>query len=141
MKVKKLTLIGLSLGAAALTLTACGGTGIDGYIDDANGVVPGDDWKVTDSLDVSGLTATSTDAEYYDTVMGTYEDELILANKASTASEKYYHYAKAEAYLLDQALILPTTTRGGYERISKIAPGSAPGSSFIKFVFSSGENR
>ncbi|MCR5113358.1 MAG: hypothetical protein K6A63_05410 [Acholeplasmatales bacterium] len=137
MKVKKLTLIGLSLGAAALTLTACGGTGIDGYIDDANGVVPGEDWKVTDSLDVSGLTATSTDAEYYDTVMGTYEDELILANKASTASEKYYHYAKAEAYLLDQALILPTTTRGGYERITKIAPGSAPGSSwgFNEYVY------
>lgn len=130
MKVKKLTLIGLSLGAAALTLTACGGTGIDGYIDDANGVVPGEDWKVTDSLDVSNITAESTDADYYDTFMGTYEDEVIAANNASTTAEKYYHYAKAEAYLLDQALILPTTTQGGYERITKVAPGSGPGSSW-----------
>jgi len=68
----------------------------------------------------------TTDENLYDFYFGEYEDELTLANNATNDNDRYYHMAKAEAVLYDQALILPVNTQGGRYTLTRIAVGSAP---------------
>lgn len=79
---------------------------------------------VTQSVDPT--EGWSEDQKIYNNYFGTFEDEMIAARSASTVSEKYYHYAKAEASLYENALILPVNTQGGRYAISRIGIGSAP---------------
>ncbi len=62
----------------------------------------------------------------YTEVLGGYQ-ELIEAAKASkTVDERFVRFAKAEAYLLDAAVMIPTTTQGGAYTVSRIAPHTVP---------------
>ena len=101
MKMKKVLGLTAVTGAAVLTLSACG-------------------------TDLNTLAKDITDEECYDTYYGAYEDEVILANAATSASDRYYHFAKAESILFDQALILPVNTQGGRFGITRVGVGSAP---------------
>ena len=70
--------------------------------------------------------AAPTDESVYNAALKDYE-ALIEAAKAETdLDKKYALYAKAEAYLLDQALFVPTTTYGGNFAITRIAPKTVP---------------
>lgn len=70
--------------------------------------------------------STYSDEEMYDAYMQVYEDNLALANSATSTSERYYYFAKAEAHLLDKGLVVPTTTQGGTYALSRTVVGSVP---------------
>ena len=111
MKLKKILGLSAITGAAVFGLASCG--------------------SETPTVAPTATPSTSAedvwdDARYYDTYFGKYEDEMILASKATTDGERYVHYAKAEATLYENALILPVNTQGGRYSISRIGVGSAP---------------
>ena len=66
------------------------------------------------------------DEEIYAAVLGDYEALLDEAKNAATDSERFVIYARAEAYLLDSAVMIPTTTQNGAYTISRIAPRTVP---------------
>lgn len=66
------------------------------------------------------------DEEIYYSVLGKYEELCVEAKAAATDSERFVLYAQAEAYLLDSAVMLPTTTQNGAYTISRIAPRTVP---------------
>lgn len=66
------------------------------------------------------------DEEIYAAVLGDYEALLDEAKNAATNSERFVIYARAEAYLLDSAVMIPTTTQNGAYTISRIAPRTVP---------------
>ena len=83
-----------------------------------------------DKKTTEGNTTTDkpapTDESVYNAALKDYE-ALIEAAKAETdLDKKYALYAKAEAYLLDQALFVPTSTNGGSFAITRIAPKTVP---------------
>ena len=51
---------------------------------------------------------------------------MAAAKAAATNDERFVLYAQAEAYLLDSAVMIPTTTQGGAYTISRIAPRTVP---------------
>ncbi len=73
--------------------------------------------RVTERLD---------DEEVYETVLGEFTALVDAAKAASSISERFALFAKAEAYLMDSATMLPTTTRGGAYTISRVAPRTVP---------------
>ena len=66
------------------------------------------------------------DAEIYDAVLGAYEALLDEAEAEADLDTRYVKYAKAEAELLDSAVMIPTTTQGGAYAISRVAPHTMP---------------
>jgi len=75
-----------------------------------------------EDFDFSAYTETST--ELYYEVLGEFYDSYQVALAAETVPERYALMAIAEAKLMESAVTLPTTTDGGYYRITKIVPGS-----------------
>ena len=61
----------------------------------------------------------------YEGVLGGYYEYYQQALAATDVSERYALEAIAEAKLLDSAIMLPTTTRGGNYSISRVAPKTA----------------
>ncbi len=118
MKMKKIFGLTAFAGAAVLTLAACGE-------DKPADPTPTPDGGTT-KVDLNELAKEMTDEEAYDKFYGKYEDEMLLASKATNSNDRYYHFAKAEAALYDQALILPVSTQGGRYALTRIAVGSAP---------------
>ena len=66
------------------------------------------------------------DEVIYSEVLGEYEALSEAAKKASSDDERFVLYAQAEAYLLDSAVMLPTTTQGGAYSISRVAYRTTP---------------
>ena len=66
------------------------------------------------------------DEEVYEAALGEYEAMLDAAAAAETNDERFVLYAQAEAYLLDSAVMIPTTTQNGAYTISRIAPRTVP---------------
>lgn len=66
------------------------------------------------------------DEEIYLDVLGEYDEMMKAAKAAATNDERFVLYAQAEARLLDAAVMVPTTTRGGAYQISRIAPRTVP---------------
>jgi len=66
------------------------------------------------------------DEDIYERVLGEYSKMLDAAKAASSIDERFVLFAKAEAYLLDTAVMVPTTTQGGAYQISRIAPHTIP---------------
>ena len=123
---KTFALAGFS-ALAVLSLASCGGKYQYANYDETGTITIPKDWTAPDSIDVSNIDlSTATDEELYNTFFGTYEDEMNLAKNAATADERYYHYAKAEAYALNEALFIPMTTQGGSFTITRVGIGSAP---------------
>jgi len=66
------------------------------------------------------------DEEIYLEVLGEYDELMQTAKAAKTVDERFVLEAQAEAYLLDSAVFIPTTTQGGAYTISRIAPRTVP---------------
>ena len=62
----------------------------------------------------------------YSEVLGKYAELSAAAKAAKTDDERFVLYAQAEAYLLDSAVMLPTTTQGGAYAMSRIAYRTVP---------------
>lgn len=67
-----------------------------------------------------------TDAEAYAAALPEYVTLMEEADSHLDLTERYVSYAKAEAYMLDQAVLMPTTTEGGTKTISRIVPRTSP---------------
>ena len=66
------------------------------------------------------------DEDIYELVLGEYEALCAAAKAAKSDDERFVLYAQAEAYLLDQAVMIPTTTQNGAYTISRVAPRTIP---------------
>lgn len=73
-----------------------------------------------------GKYARLDDEEVYNTVLGGYGEYMDKALAAETVDERFVLFAKAEAYLLDSAVMIPTTTQGGRYQITHAAPHTVP---------------
>lgn len=82
----------------------------------------------TTSTDVaSDVTyVRADDEEVYETVLGGFEALSEAAKAAKSIDERFVLFAEAEAYLLDSAVMIPTTTQGGAYTINRIAPRTVP---------------
>ena len=71
--------------------------------------------------------AAIEDQDIYDNELKAFKEALDVASaEQSNADLRYVKYAKAEALLLDSAIMLPTNSRGGSYAISRIAPHTIP---------------
>lgn len=102
------------------------------------------DTPATVSIDVATPSSTSVDTtstpdaaaeatyvraddeEVYEAVLGGFEALSDAAKAAKTVDERFVLFAQAEAYLLDSAVMVPTTTQGGAYTINRIAPRTVP---------------
>ena len=66
------------------------------------------------------------DDEIYDAVLGDFTALMDAAEAAKSIDERFILEAKAEAYLLDSAVMIPTTTQGGAYAITRIAYRTIP---------------
>ena len=66
------------------------------------------------------------DDEIYDAVLGDFTALMEAAEAAASIDERFILEAKAEAYLLDSAVMIPTTTQGGAYAITRIAYRTIP---------------
>ena len=64
--------------------------------------------------------------EVYEQVLGQYEALSEAAKAADNNDARFVLYAQSEAYLLDAAVMFPTTTQGGAYTISRIAYRTVP---------------
>ena len=96
------------LSLAALAVTACSG-GDNGGGEDGPA-------KYT----------RAEDEAIYEQVLPEFEALVAAAKAASSDSERYVKYAKAEAYLMDSGLVLPTYSRGGTFAVTRAAIRTAP---------------
>ncbi len=126
MKLKKILGLTAVVGTAALALSACGNAANPSTSAPA-GSTSAPAASASEPAASSSTTKEYTDDELlYDEYFGEYEDEVNLALSATDTNERYYHFAKAEAVLYDQALILPVNTQGGRYTLTRIGIGSAP---------------
>ncbi|MBR6028054.1 MAG: peptide ABC transporter substrate-binding protein [Clostridia bacterium] len=68
----------------------------------------------------------SDDEEIYELVLGDFGAYMEAAEAAETIDERFALEAKAEAYLLDSAVMIPNTTQGGAYTITRIAYRTIP---------------
>ncbi len=67
-----------------------------------------------------------TDTEVYKTILPDYNSLFNTAHQSMDNAERYVKFADAEAYLLDQAVILPFNTEGGRWGLSRVLPYTGP---------------
>ena len=67
-----------------------------------------------------------TDQAVYDATMVGLGAALQAANNEVDQDLRFAKFAKAEAILLDSAVMIPTTTRGGYKALTHAAPHTVP---------------
>ncbi|MBQ9458650.1 MAG: peptide ABC transporter substrate-binding protein [Oscillospiraceae bacterium] len=78
------------------------------------------------SFDNNGTYARADEEEVYEFALGKYNELLAAAKEAKSVDERFVLFAKAEAELLDSAVMIPNTTRGGAYTISRVAPRTVP---------------
>lgn len=66
------------------------------------------------------------DEEIYNMLLAEYQELVDTAKAAETNAERFVLYAQAEAFLLDSAVMFPTTTQNGAYTISRVAPRTVP---------------
>nr|MCR5685354.1 hypothetical protein [Lachnospiraceae bacterium] len=66
------------------------------------------------------------DEDIYEQVLGGYAEYSQKAKAADSIDKRFLYFAQAEAYLLDSAVMIPTTTQGGAYTISRVAPRTVP---------------
>ena len=123
MKLKKLAFAGLA-AATVLSLTACNG-GDATTTATKTGTAGGDTTtqKPAEKFANEKWIDDADDETVYDNVWGKYEEYAHNALEATNVNERYYWFAKAEAWALDQALYLPTESQGGNYAINRTVPG------------------
>ena len=83
-------------------------------------------------LGIAGASAESVayvradDEDIYEEVLGEFEALMAAAEAAESIDERFILEAQAEAYLLDSAVMIPTTTQGGAYQIDRRAYRTAP---------------
>lgn len=116
--------------AMVLALAACGGNSAPAA---TTAPAATDTTAPVETVDPDSLLAVETwdydttnyyedSAEVYDSVLGEYYKYYQEALSVSDVSERYALEAIAEAKLLNSAIMLPTTTRGGNYAISRVVP-------------------
>ena len=96
------------------SLTACGGDkGTDANSESVSG---------TETGDVAELSYEEESAAIYDEVLGEFYAAYEKAKTAETLAERYALMAVAEAKLMESAVMLPLTSKGGNYAISRVAP-------------------
>jgi len=81
----------------------------------------------TETVDPADVTyVRADDEEVYEAVLGDFEALNAAAKAASSIDERFMLFAQAEAYLLDSAVMIPTTTQGGAYSINRVAPRTVP---------------
>ena len=70
--------------------------------------------------------APADDEDVFEANLGGYQKLVDAAKAAKTVDERFVLFAKAEAALLEAAVMFPTTTQGGAYTISRIAPHTVP---------------
>ena len=75
-----------------------------------------------DEIEVDPYTLASE--EKYEEILGDFYAEYMKAKESDNISERYALMALAEGKLMESAVMLPTTTRGGLYAISRVAPYS-----------------
>ena len=78
------------------------------------------------AVNAEALYERAEDEDIYYEVLGDYDELMQAAKAAATNDERFVLYAQAEAYLLDSAVMIPTTTQNGAYTISRIAPRTVP---------------
>ena len=79
------------------------------------------------SFDNDGEYARVDDEDVYEWALGEYAELLADAeSEDNTVDERFVKMAKAEAALLDSAVMIPNTTQNGAYTISRIAPRTKP---------------
>lgn len=74
-------------------------------------------------VDTSSMSYEDLSAYLYDKNLGEFYDSYQVAlNDAQTVSERYALMAVAEAKLMESAVMLPLTSKGGLYGISRVAP-------------------
>ena len=69
--------------------------------------------------------AREDDNKVYDAALSRYVKLTEQANAELDPGRRYTLFAEAEAYLLDSAVVQPTTTSGGNKTVSRVAPKTA----------------
>ena len=118
MKKKKFLCLVLAM-TTGLSLCACGAKD------------SGDGTDVTSGTEVAGTESEEVDydaqsAAIYDAQLGDFYATYESAFEASNVSERWALMATAEAKLLESAVMLPMTARGGNYAISRVAPYTVP---------------
>ena len=114
---KKLLALLLAL-VMVVGLVACGGnnnTNTTTTEPDTTGEVGGDASYVR-----------ADDEEVYAAALADFLSVYKAAKEAESISERFAMMAKAEAYLLDSAVMVPNTTQNGAYTISRVAPRTVP---------------
>lgn len=119
---KKLFALLLVLAMVLTMFAACGKEGGD------ETDKPADSQVETDAPEFVRPTeyVRAEDDEIYEAALGEYAKMVDEAKAAATIDEKFVLFAKAEAYLLDSAVMIPTTTQGGAYQVTRIAPHTVP---------------
>ena len=79
------------------------------------------------SFDDNGTYVRADDEDVYEWALGEYAELLADAeSEDNTIDERFVKMAKAEAALLDSAVMIPTTTQNGAYTISRVAPRTVP---------------
>lgn len=108
---KKILALALALAMLA-SFTACGSPKIEADSRPAT--------VLAETFDVEKHTETSEGI--YNAVLGDFIAAYNTAKEADNVSKRYALMAVAEAKLMESAVMMPTTTRGGNYAISRVAP-------------------
>ena len=81
---------------------------------------------VTDEPAAPAEYVRADDEDIYELVLGGYAEYSNKAKAADSIDKRFVYFAQAEAYLLDSAVMIPTTTQGGAYTISRVAPRTVP---------------
>lgn len=130
MKKSSKRVLALALAMSTL-LTACGGNG--GSNADAGTETPSVNTEVSgtgnlavDNITVDMATYDAKSSEVYDAALGEFYAAYEAAKAVDNISERHALMAIAEAKLMESAVMLPLTARGGKYAISRVAPHSVP---------------
>ncbi len=110
----------------ALGMAACTKTG-----NESSGPIIDDQSSVAESSKEDEQPGEATyvrgdDEEAYTGALAKFEELLLDAESGEDVNERFVKFAKAEAELLDSAVMIPTTTQGGAYTISRVAPRTIP---------------
>ena len=106
-------------------LAACGGN-TPANNTPANNTPANNEANTTPGVVRPDSYARLDDEKVYADVLGKYVELSKAAKAAKDDDARFVLYAQAEAYLLDSAVMLPTTTQGGAYAMSRIAYRTVP---------------
>lgn len=86
----------------------------------------GNDKPSEKPTDPSATYTRAEDDDIYYAILEEYEKLVNEAETKADLNERFVLFAKAEAMLLDSAIMIPTTTQGGQYAMTRVAPRTIP---------------